>query len=179
MLALYLAALVLAVGTFAVQFLFGHHDAAGLTHDVAHDADHDSAWTLVASVRFWTFALLAFGLVGTLLTVFGLSEKLLTLGLAVGSGAASGLFAASVIRRLGRQAQSSHVTAGDVVGRVGRVVVPLDAGASGKVRIEIKGSSVDYVARSREVLAVEEAVIVEECSEGEVVVSRAPRELKP
>jgi membrane protein implicated in regulation of membrane protease activity len=176
-LSLYLAALVVAAGIFTIQLLFGHHDA-GLAHDGAHETDHDSAWMLVASVRFWSFALLAFGMVGTMLTLFGLSEKLLTLVLASGSGLGSGVFAASVIRRLSRQAASSHVTANDVVGRIGRVVVPPDGAGAGKVRIEIKGSTVDYVARSREPLVADDAVVVEECDEGEVLVSRAPRELK-
>jgi membrane protein implicated in regulation of membrane protease activity len=179
LLALYLAALLASLGVFVLQLSFGHHDAGGGGHDTAHGGHDGSAWSLFASTRFWTFALLAFGLVGTLLTVFGLAGKLPTGLLAGGAGVASGLFAASVIRRLSHQTASSHGTSGDVVGRVGRVVVPLDATGPGKVRIEMKGSSVDYVARSRDTLAVEEAVVVEECDGSEVVVSRAPRELKP
>ena len=53
MLALYLGALVLALGVFAVQTLGGHDaDAAG--HDLSH-GDHDTPlWAFVASVRFWS-----------------------------------------------------------------------------------------------------------------------------
>ncbi len=180
MLSLYLAALVAALGAFAVQLAFGHHGGGG-GHDVAHDGSdgHDAgAWSLLASVRFWSFALLAFGLVGTLLTLFGLAGKITTAVLAVGSGLSAGFFAAMVVRSLLRNSQSSHATGADVVGRVGRVIVPVEKLGRGKVRIDIKGSEVDYVARATEPLAVQEAVIVEEFDGSEVLVSRAPRELK-
>jgi hypothetical protein len=55
----------------------------------------------------------------------------------------------------------------------------VDGNVLGKVRVEIKGSFVDYVARANEPLAVEDAVIIEECDGSEVLVSRAPKELKP
>jgi hypothetical protein len=38
---------------------------------------------------------------------------------------------------------------------------------------------VDYVARSRETLEAGAAALVEEADEGEIVVSRAPKELAP
>ncbi len=174
MLALYLAALLAAVGVFALQFAFGHHDASG-----GHGGGHEGAWSLFLSTRFWTFALLAFGLLGTLLTLFGLAERWLVFGTAGAGGLASGLFAASVLRRLTNAVQSSHASSGDVVGQVGRVVVPLDGAGPGKVRVELKGSQVDYVARSKDKLDLQEAVVVEEVIGNEIVVSRAPKELKP
>ena len=65
LLALYLAALLAALGVFVLQLAFGHHDAGGLGHDAGHDGGHEAGtWSLFASTRFWTFALLAFGLVG-------------------------------------------------------------------------------------------------------------------
>ncbi len=179
-LTLYLAALLVAVGVFVVQLAFGHHDAAA-GHDLTHDAgaDHEAgAWSLLASVRFWSFALLAFGLVGSLLTLFGLAGPVVTAVIATGTGLTSGTFAATVIRRLVRQAATSHASSSDVVGRLGRVIVPPDEEGRGKVRVELKGSYVDYVARSNEPIAVEDAVVVEEYDGSEVLVSRAPKELK-
>ncbi len=177
---LYVAALIASLGAFAIQLLGGHHGDAG--HDASHghgdgDGHESSAWSLLASVRFWSFALLAFGLVGTSLTLLSLAERALTAALAIGSGLGSGFFAAGVIRRLSSRPASSHVDSGDVLGHVGRVIVPLVPGGLGKVRIDIKGASVDYLARSSETLAAGDAVVVEEVSEGELRVSRAPREL--
>jgi len=185
---LYVTALVAALGAFAIQFFSGGHDAGGdhdagggghdATHDGGHDQAHEaSAWSLVASVRFWSFALLAFGMVGTALTLFGLAGTTMTTVIASASGLGAGFFAAGVIRRLGARPASSHASAKDVVGRVGRVIVPLVPGGLGKVRVDIKGAEVDYVARSKETVEAGEVVIVEESAEGEVVVSRAPKEL--
>jgi membrane protein implicated in regulation of membrane protease activity len=177
---MYLAALVAALGAFAVQLLGGHNDMGG-AHDVSHGVGHEaaSAWSLVASVRFWAFSLLAFGLVGTAMTVFGLAGAVVTALLATVSGVSSGVFAASVVQRLVSRPATSHVASGDVIGRVGRVLVPLVPGGRGKVRIEVKGTVVDYVARSRDSVEAGEAVLVEEADDGEVVVSRAPKELAP
>ncbi len=187
---LYVAALVAALGAFAIQFFGGGHDAGGGGHDAGgagHDAAHGdgdgheheaSAWSLVASVRFWSFALLAFGMVGTALTLFRLADVTLTTLLATASGLGSGFFAAGVIRRLASRPASSHASSKDVVGRVGRVIVPLVPGGLGKVRVDVKGAEVDYVARSAETVGAGEAVVVEESFDGEVVVSRAPKELQ-
>ncbi len=176
MVVLYIAALVLSAGVVALQVLSGHGDSGG--HD-AHGADHDGGIaSFVASVRFWSFLLLAFGLVGTLLSVFQLAGPILTFALALGSGFGSGIFAVTVIRRLLTRGASSNVKRGDVIGRMGRVIVPVATPGRGKVRIEVKGSVVDYVARSGEALNEGDSVIVEEYEDSEIVVSRAPKELK-
>jgi membrane protein implicated in regulation of membrane protease activity len=179
---LYVATLVAALGAFAIQFFAGGHDAGGGGHDAAHGdgsgSDHEaSAWSLVASVRFWSFALLAFGMVGTTLTLFQLAGATATVALASASGLGAGFFAAGVIRRLASRPATSHSSGTDVVGKLGRVIVPLVPGAMGKVRVEVKGAAVDYVARSSETVGAGEAVVVEESADGEVVVSRAPKEL--
>jgi len=177
---MYLAALVAALGVFAIQLMGGHHDV-GADHDTSHGTgDHEgSTWSLVASTRFWSFALLAFGIVGTALTVLGLAGALFSGLLASASGVASGFFAASVIRRLTSRPATSHAVSSDVVGRVGRVIVPLVPGGLGKVRVELKGGVVDYVARSKESVEAGEAVLVEEAEEGELLVSRVSKELAP
>jgi membrane protein implicated in regulation of membrane protease activity len=184
-LSVYLAALVVALGVFAVQLFGGHHDFGG-GHDVSHDGgdqggEHEaSAWSLLASTRFWCFAFLAFGLVGSLLTAFALAGATTTLVVAISSGLISGFFAASVIRSLTAKPATSHVSARDVVGKVGRVMVPLVPGGFGKVRVELKGGVVDYVARSSESVEAGETVVVEEDSaDGELVVSRVPKDLAP
>ncbi len=178
MMAVFLTTLVIGLGALAVQ-LFGGHDAG---HDAGgHDADgHDGPLLLLASIRFWAFALLAFGLVGTLLLGFGFAGKLESAIIATVMGLVSGYVSASVVRRLQGQGTSSSATSRDVVGLVGRVIVPPSTETRGKVRVSVHGSTVDYVARSKESLEADEAVVVEECGdEGELLVSRAPKELGP
>jgi membrane protein implicated in regulation of membrane protease activity len=177
---LYVASLVIGLGVLAVQLLVGHDSGGG--HDVHHDdGAHDlTPWTMLASVRFWSFALLAFGLVGTLLTFFGVAAGLVALSIAAVAGVASGVFAVTVVSRLLHRSPESNASYADVLGRLGRVVVPITPDGPGKVRVEIKGTSVDLIARARVALDMGEPVVVEEVtSDGEAQVSRAPKELAP
>ncbi len=180
MIVVYLGALLAALGAVAVQLLAGHDsDMGGGGHDV-HGADHDAAlWTFVASIRFWSFALLAFGLIGTMSTWLGLAGMTATLITSIVCGIGSGVTAVSVVRRLSARGPSSNVATSDIVGRVGRVIVPPNEAGRAKIRVEVKGSYVDYVARSSESIAEGDAVLVEALDEGEVSVSKAPKELKP
>jgi membrane protein implicated in regulation of membrane protease activity len=179
MLVLYLSALVLGGGIVVVQVAMGGH---GADHDASgtHDADHDASfWSFIASVRFWAFTLFAFGLVGALVTIFGFAVGSHTLVISSLAGFVAGYTAVSVVRRLTHNDASSHSTSADVVGRVGRVLVaPTDEGR-GKVRIDLKGGVIDYVARARGPVAEGDIVLVEEVDGAEVVVSRAPKELEP
>jgi membrane protein implicated in regulation of membrane protease activity len=177
MMAVFLTALVIGLGALAVQ-LFGGHDAG---HDGGHDTgDHDGPLLLLASIRFWAFAFLAFGLVGTLLLFFGFAAPIHAVFIATGAGLASGYVAASLVRRLQTGTTSSASSSGEVIGRVGRVIVPPSKDAHGKVRVSLRGSFVDYAASSNEPLEADDAVIVEEeVDGGEVRVSRAPKELGP
>lgn len=176
MMTVFLTCLVIGLGALVVQ-LVGGHDAA---HDSSHDAGaHDGPLLFLASTRFWSFALLAFGLVGSLLLFFGFAGKVTAAIIAAVVGFASGYVVSSVFRRLSIATTSSVATNREVVGRVGRVIVPPSAETRGKVRVSVRGREVDYVARSAEPLEADEAVLVEECDEGEVRVSRAPKELMP
>jgi len=172
----YVGSLLAAAGTIALQVFGGDHDAAG-GHDVHTDGDHDAFYLIFASLRFWAFAFFAFGMVGTLTTLFQLASPTVALVAAIAAGFLSGAFAATVVRRLSSKSQSSHASAVEVVGRLGRVIVPLST-SPGKVRIEIKGTICDYVARSAEPIAEGETVLVEEYDGQEAVVSRAPKDLE-
>ena len=180
MMAVFLTALIIGLGALAVQ-LFGGHDAAGGGgHDATHDtAGHDSPFWLIASVRFWAFGLLAFGLVGTLLRLFHFAGHIEATVIATIAGVIAGTVSATIVRRLQVQTTSSVVESPDVVGRMARVLVPPSPDARGKVRVSLHGSVIDYVATSEDQLAEDEAVIVEEWREGEVRVIRAPKELGP
>lgn len=177
MMTVFVASLVIGLGALAVQ-LFGGHDAG---HDAGgHDGDgHDGPFLFLASIRFWAFALLVFGLVGTLLRAFDFAGRLEASIIAGVAGVAAGYVAATVVRRLQGQGTSSVATSREVVGRVGRVIVAPSNETRGKVRVSVRGSFVDYVARSAEPLEPDDPVVVEEYDDGEVLVSRAPKELAP
>lgn len=187
MLWFYVLALVFAGGVLALQLVFGHDSSAdteaGLgapdahgAPDAAHGHDADaSLWPMVTSVRFWTFALLAFGVFGTLATLLGASTPLVAV-IAVLSGIGSGFLASWVVRRLSASS-GSHVVS-EAVGKLGRVLVALDVARAGKVRVELRGEMHDLLARADEPITVGESVVVLAIDGGVATVTKAPKELR-
>lgn len=184
MLWVYLAALIVGLGTIAIQLaMAGHggdvHDADAGGHDVHHAGDGDAAWAVILSVRFWTFALLAFGVSGSLLTAASLAGSTSTLVIAIVAGLLAGLGAGLTFRALRRStATSSASLAQDAVGQLGRVLLPCGNGRVGKVRLQLKGQAVDVLAMTAgEEIAIGRRVIVEEIRGDIAQVVVAPDEL--
>lgn len=150
MFALYVTSLVIGGGLLLLSLLFGGE--AGEVDGLEGGGLEDSGGTLgralpLASLFFWTFFLAFFGLTGVLLSTLARGTgTLLTGGLSVGVGLSAGLIASRVLRGLGRAEVDSIVRPVDVVGRLGRVVVPVGRNQPGKVRVELKGRTVDLLA---------------------------------
>ena len=177
-LALYLGALVVGVSVLGVQ-AFAGHDTDGGGHDASH-GDHEAPpWAVLLSLRFWSFGLLAFGLAGSLLTFFALAGAAFALVLASVLGVVAGAGATTVIRRMTHKGPSSQVLPAEVVGKIGRVLVSPGESARGKVRVELRGQIIDYVAASDERLAEGDVVVIDDFDGGEVRVTKAPKELEP
>ncbi|MCA9639590.1 MAG: NfeD family protein, partial [Myxococcales bacterium] len=105
---------------------------------------------------------------------------------AVSLGLLSGFGVSWVFRALGRAQTTSGGTARDAVGQVGKVLVPCSKGGRGKVRIELRGQTVDFmVTTDEEALAAGDLVLVEDVDTsggntgGVLQVSRAPAEYLP
>jgi membrane protein implicated in regulation of membrane protease activity len=185
----FLAALILGAGTLAFQLAStGDTDSDAGADGGAHAAqehDHDTSAAsgflpLVLALRFWSFALLAFGLSGSLLYYLSLLGAWPAFGVALGTGLASGLLAAWSVRQLQRAQTSSGAETSDLVGQLGRVLVPLSKAQRGKIRVELKGQSIDFIASTDdEVLEAGAAVLVEELRGNALHVSRAGREFLP
>jgi membrane protein implicated in regulation of membrane protease activity len=182
----YLAALVAALGVLGVQIVMAGHGGhqgdvghAGHAHGDQGNGGTAGFWTVVLSLRFWTFTALGFGMSGTLLHfVASSTPPPVILAVAVAAGLASGVFAALVFRAVRSASAGTETRASLAVGRVGRVVVPCGRDVRGQVRIEIAGSSVDLVATTDEdAIARGEAVLVEDLREGVAHVSKRPGEL--
>ena len=125
MLWVYLSALVLALGLLLVP--------GGQVHDVdgSHtelDLDLGPLLGALASLRFWVFWALGFGLCGLGLTLLQTAGPLLVALVAVAAGLGSGAFVRAVFRRLaGARHQATDLSL--AVGKVGRVLVPWRRGA--------------------------------------------------
>jgi hypothetical protein len=136
----------------------GHdHDKAGamvlagetgmVPHDAGGAADAVSALLPVTSIRFWTFFLAFFGLTGMTLTAAALGPGVIANALlSTGVGYLSGLSVVSVGKRLKKASTDSTVGHGDYVGATAVVTLPVAKGKTGKVRLELKGRTVELMA---------------------------------
>ena len=142
---LYLGAVAFGVTLLVASFfLSGHH---GDGSDGGHHADGAPGlgWAPVMSLRFWVFLLTFGGGVGLALTELGSSE----LEAAIGAGAVgwvSGVLAVGIIRGLSKRSVSSGVEMIELVGATGTLVLPVGKDKPGKVRVDIKGRSEDFIA---------------------------------
>ena len=193
----YLASLVISLGILLVQVAFGGQDGE---HDLGHAAGHmggapadpaaghelikgghpgdDGPLAVVLSFRFWIFALLGFGLSGSLLHFLSLAGTGAAALLAGAAGLGSGAFASLVVRAVARSSASSSVNLSEAVGREARVLVACAKGRTGQVRIALRGQSVDLLASTDEAdIARGEPVLIEDVRDGVAQVSRRPREL--
>ncbi len=144
---------------------------ADVDHDVdAHvDADHEGVgavdavmgWLPFMSVRFWIFFLAFFGLTGTALTLAEAIDSRSIIGVVSGViGYLAGVGVVASIRRLRKTQVDSSLTVKDYVGATGIVMVRVGKESTGKVRLQLKGRSVELLARTEEEMVFEPKQVV-------------------
>jgi membrane protein implicated in regulation of membrane protease activity len=138
-----------------------------------HDQSHGSSWLALFGIRFWSFGAAFFGLTGLVLRALGWPA--LAPFLATGVGVAAGLGASAMFRALTRDVVGQVPGAGALVGREGRLLLPVASAQRGKVRIGAPGGGdVDLVAESDETLDAGAAVLIVEVKGNVAVVARVP-----
>lgn len=155
--------------------------AQGAAQGLAHAADnHGGAaglFTAFLSLRFWMFFLAFFGLTGLVLDgMHLLADSTLALVLSLAMGLLTGLATVYVLRGLAASETSTAASASDYVGKSGRVLVGFAAGQLGKLRLTLKGTTVDVLATSdeeRPFAAGEEALVIQ-MNDTTAVVARVP-----
>jgi membrane protein implicated in regulation of membrane protease activity len=198
---LYLGALIFGGVLIGSSILLGGHDDgdfdadadADLDLDADADADVDAdhgdidkdipldggdffLWPL-KSLRFWTFFLAAFGLVGLLLQGFGLADEIPTLIAALGVGGLSGFTAAWAIKKLAYDETGRAAASSDYIGKSAKVLVPVRPKSVGKIRVRVRGQSVDLLATTDEDdLTAEDEVIVIQMDGTRARIARLDRE---
>jgi membrane protein implicated in regulation of membrane protease activity len=159
--------------------------AAGPSADAGH-GDHGHAGAtdgglvgLFLSFRFWTFALAGFGVVGSALHFPELAGSTATLLSALLVGLFAGLGASWTFRALRTTSVNSGAEGRELVGQVGKVLVPPNSEGHAKVRLVVKGQMIDYVATTDDTtLESGTSVLVEELRGNQIHVSPAPAGLK-
>jgi hypothetical protein len=123
---------------------------AGLDHGYHQDIEVSVArrFNPFTSFKFYTFTLAFFGLTGVVFTMLGLWANTagvfilsLMMGLFAGLGIAYTLF------KINDNSASSGITARDYIGTAAKVMLPVRAGKTGKVRMHIKGQTIEMPAR--------------------------------
>jgi hypothetical protein len=183
MFAIYLGSLLFGGVLIAASALGGDHGEAhgGEVHG-GGDGDHGdgnqsqgaSAWLSLFGLRFWSFGAAFFGLTGLVLRALGWSA--IAPFLATGFGAAAGLGASITFRMIGRETIGEVRAAGALLGREGRLLLPVERGQRGKVRLpQPGGGHVDLVAECDDpgAIAAGSDVLVIEVRGNAVVVARA------
>ena len=135
-------------GVLVMASAFGGHDHA--THEGGLD-DHGPPKTpslALFSLRFWSFALGFFGLSGLALgLVTGLGPPLVGVIAGIG-GLGAGFTASRVMRGLAGQTVGTLLPGGTLVGREGKLLLPVSPGQRGKLRVLISGTSTDIVVET-------------------------------
>jgi membrane protein implicated in regulation of membrane protease activity len=199
MLELYLVALIVGAGLLLFSLFAGgdhegHADAGGADGsleghgdadggDVHGDAEHHGwelaamSWLPFASVRFWTFFLAFFGATGTAL--FFVERDLgtwVTVAIAAAMGYVCGAVAVAAFRYMRRSQTSSSLGVDDYIGETAVVRVAVARGKAGKVRLEVKGRTVDLLAETEEnePFAISDRAMIYAVTErGHAIITRA------
>ena len=104
-------------------------------------------WLPWLSLKFWTFGSCFFGLTGIALSLLQPQLSALTVViLSLTIGIICGTSIVSVLHRLRHNQANSLVRLDDLVGLCGTVEIPFDNNTKGKIRLNVKGSQVDFVA---------------------------------
>lgn len=120
---------------------FDHH--VETAKDFAPTSDF---WLPFLSLRFWVYFLAGFGLVGTVLSLTGLAAGMAVLWIALGFGAVMGTAVAWIMRALKLGEKDYSIREGDFLGVSGQLTVLPRNGEPGKVRMSIKGETIDMLA---------------------------------
>jgi len=120
--------------------------------DLVHhgvDGTHDAMWLPFLSLRFWTFSLASFGLMGVLLTLI-LGQVIATLPIALVTGLSIGTFAAWFFRRLKHDTVTADTGLRQYIGAEARVLLPIRPGERGKIVIDTLAGQVELQATTRD-----------------------------
>ncbi len=188
MLQIFLIALIVGAGLLLFSlFASGHGGGkpeidgdADLHADHDHDGGFDGgalAWLPLASLRFWTFFMAFFGATGTALTFIERDiNAWVLLAIAVAMGYVCGAAAVSVFRYMRRSETTSNLAVDDYIGETAVVRVSVARGKTGKVRLELKGRTLELLAETEEEtpFAIKDrAMIYAMTEQGHVVLTRA------
>lgn len=190
-LSLYVFALILGGLLLGVSLLGGHHasdmhpvqldhgvmtgDASAASQDPSHPhpASASSLLPQLLSIRGLTYLLAFGGGTGLLLRLLGRVGEPVAVLISLAVGVISGGLAQVIFARAARMGTEGSLTERDMLGRIATVLVPFGGKEVGKVRLQVKDTTLDLPSLSddgREMRQQDEVVILE-INDGRAVVS--------
>lgn len=137
--------------------------------------DAGLAWAPFGSLRFWVFFLAFGGAAG-----YALERLESSVVAAVGAGVIgwlAGTTAVLIVRRIAKTSVSSAVETDELIGANGTLLLPVGKDRAGKVRVECKGRTQDFVAHvvedGGELATGTHVLIVAEGDHGSLLVAKA------
>ena len=188
MVVVYVGSLLFGGVLIAASFFGAGHDAdvhaggdTGHGSGDGHDQSHASAILSLFGLRFWSFGSAFFGLTGVALHLIGGPALAAAAPLISGGvGVAAGLGASTAFRALARDTIGQVKGASALVGREGRLLLPVARTQRGKVRMPVPGGGhVDLLAESDDDDALDAGVevLIVEVRGNVAIVERAPAAL--
>jgi hypothetical protein len=144
---IYLGAMAFGITLLGASFVLGGKET-GHGDSGHHGGDGGApglAWAPIGSLRFWVFFFTFGGGAGFALSQMDTGRVATAVGAGVIGWLAGGL-AVTVVRKLTKSSVSSEVGASDIVGMTGTLTLPVGPGQPGKVRVDVKGRTEDFVA---------------------------------
>lgn len=105
----------------------------------------DSLLWPLRTMRFWTFFAAFCGLTGITLELLGLTTQIAA-GVAIVLGVGVGGFASWTLRKLGQVSSGQASDGHDYIGKAAQVLVPVRPGQAGKIRVQVRGQTLDMLA---------------------------------
>lgn len=126
------------------------HAAAGAGHHGGHASWAEGASALALflfSLQLWTYVLAFGGITGLLLRLVAHVAEPMAGLCALGVGLGTAVTARKVLRRLSAGSDSGTVDGNRLVGSTAQVLIPAQAGGTGKIRLMARGQTIDLLAR--------------------------------
>jgi membrane protein implicated in regulation of membrane protease activity len=142
---IYLGAMAFGITLLGASFFLGGKDTDHGDSGHHGGGDVGLAWAPFGSLRFWVFFFTFGGGAGFALTKMGTGSVVTAVGAGV-IGWIAGALAVTVVRSMTKNSVSSEVGASELVGMTGTLTLPVGPGQPGKVRIDVKGRTEDFVA---------------------------------
>lgn len=145
------------------------HDLDVAHHDLhmAGDAADAGGFNPLLSLRFWIYALAAFGLTGTVLTLLHVAD-LVHIPASILTGAGIGYGVGWTFNRLKRDVVTTETHSRGLKGSEGTAVLAIGPGKTGKIRVRMGEQRVELLATAAEDVSIRrgDRVLVVQVKEG-------------